>query len=219
MGTEAQRTRPLLTLAIACLQVSVVFGQVTRVEITSREPANSDQPVGRAGPYEILRGRVHGEVDPSDAHNAIIQDLQLAPRNARGKVAYVATFALAKPVDLAKASGVLVYQVVNRGNGTATPSADGHISLVSGWQGDVAPTATNQTIAVPIAKHSDGSPVTGPVIARFYNVAGGTNTVSIRLSSMSSGPPIYPPLSLDEATATLTMHAAETSSGVKTGTV
>jgi hypothetical protein len=200
MRTETQRMRPLLTLAaITCLQASLAFGQVTRVEIASREPANSGEPVGRAGPYEILRGRIHGEVDPTDAHNAIIHDLQLAPRNVRGKVEYVATFALAKPVDLTKASGMLVYQVVNRGNGTVTASADGHISLVSGWQGDVVPTATNQTIAVPIAKYPDGSPVTGPVIARFYNVAGGTNTVSIRLSSMSSGLPIYPPLSLDQA--------------------
>ena len=220
MRTDPRRMRRTLTLAaVACLQVSVAFGQVTRVEITSREPVNSGQPVGRAGPYEILRGRIHGEVDPTDAHNAIIQDLQLAPRNARGKVEYVATFALAKPVDLAKASGMLVYQIVNRGNGTVTASADGHISLVSGWQGDVVPTSTNQTIAVPIAKHPDGSPLTGAVLARFYNVPEGTNTVSIRLSSMNSGPPIYPPLSLDRATASLTMHAAETSGGVKTGSV
>ncbi len=88
---------------------------------------------------------------------------------------------------------MLVYQVVNRGNGHATASPDGDISLVSGWQGDVVPTATNQTIVVPVAKNKDGSPVTGPVIARFYNVAPGTNTVAIRLSSMGSAPPAYPP--------------------------
>src|SRR5437867_2013602 len=81
----------------------------------------------------------------------------------------------------------------------------GDISLVSGWQGDVAPTATNQTIVVPVAKNSDGSPVTGPVIARFYNVAAGTNTLPIRLSSMGAGPPAYPPATLDQGTATLTM--------------
>lgn len=220
MRTELLRMRRILTLAAAAyLHVSVASGQVTRVEIASREPASGGQPIGQAGPYEILRGRIHGEVDPTDAHNTIIQDLQLAPRNARGKVEYVATFALAKPIDLAKASGTLVYQVVNRGNGTVTSSADGHISLVSGWQGDVVPTSTNQTIAVPIAKHPDGSPVTGQVLARFYNVPAGTTTVPIRLTSMSGGPPIYPPLSLDHAPATLTLHAAETSSGVKTGSV
>ena len=34
-----------------------------------------------------------------------------------------------------------MYSVVNRGNGAAAASAEGHISLVSGWQGDVVPTA------------------------------------------------------------------------------
>ena len=85
----------------------------------------------------------------------------------------MATFALARPIDPAKASGVLIYQVVNRGNGDVAPNADGHIVLVSGWQGDVVPTAANQTIAVPIARHADGSPVTGPVLARFYDVPPG----------------------------------------------
>jgi hypothetical protein len=220
MRTEARRRRLVLMIAaVAWLPASAVFGQVTRLEISSSEPADNGRAVGPAGPYEILRGRVYGEVDPADSHNAIIQDLQLAPRNARGKIEYVATFALAKPVDLAKASGMLVYQVVNRGNGSVTPSADGHITLVSGWQGDVVPTSTNQTITVPIAKYADGSPVTGPVIARFYNVAGGTNTVSIRLGSMNSASPIYPPFPLDQSTATLTAYSAESSSGVKKGRV
>ena len=65
---------------------------------------------------------------------------------------------------------MLIYQVVNRGNGQATANAEGDISLVSGWQGDVIPTATNQTIAVPVARKKDGSPVTGRVIARFVDV-------------------------------------------------
>ena len=107
------------------------------------------QAVGAAGPYEIIRGRVHGEVDAADRRNAIIQDLALAPRNARGRVEYVATFALAKPVDLAKASGVLIYSVVNRGNGSPQASADGHVWLVSGWQGDLPPAPTSRRSPCP----------------------------------------------------------------------
>ena len=79
-----------------------------------------------------------------------------------------------KPVDLSKASGVLMYSVVNRGNGTATASAEGHISLVSGWQGDVVPTATNQTIQVPRAKNPDGSSITGPLVVRILDQSGTT---------------------------------------------
>lgn len=209
----------LVIFVLSILSASAAHAQVTRLEIVSREPFKGSQAVGEAGPYEIIRGKVHGEVDPADPRNRIIQDLELAPRNTRGRVEYVATFALAKPVDPARASGTLVYQVVNRGNGAPTAGPDGHISLVSGWQGDVAPTASNQTIVVPIARNRDGSALTGPVIARFYNVAAGTNTVPIRLSSMGNAPPPYLPADLEQRTASLTMHTSESSAGVKRGSV
>jgi hypothetical protein len=180
-------------------------------------PSGNDQPQGPAGPYEVIRGRVHGEVDPRDPHNRIIQDIDLAPRNARGRVEYVASFALARPVDRAKTSGVLIYQVVNRGNGDAAPNSDGDISLVSGWQGDVMPTGRNQTISVPVARHADGTPVTGPVLARFQNIPAATTTVPIRLSSMGAGPPAYPPAQLNDPAATLTVSTAESATGVRSG--
>ena len=194
--------------------------QVTRLEIESRTavaPLGNDQPQGPAGPYEVIRGRIHGEVDPKDPRNRIIQDIELAPRNARGRVEYVASFALARPVDRSKTSGVLIYQVVNRGNGDATPNSEGDISLVSGWQGDVTPSGRNQTIAVPVARHADGTPVTGPVLARFQNIPPATTTVAIRLSSMGAGPPAYPPAELNEPAATLTVSTGESAVGVKSG--
>lgn len=194
--------------AAALLCAAPVSAQVVRLEITSREPMNAGAPAGAAGPFELIRGRIHGEVDPKDPHNAIIQDLDLAPRNARGKVEYVATFALAKPVDLAKASRVLLYHVVNRGNGQATANAEGDITLVSGWQGDVIPTATNQTIAVPVARRKDGTAVTGRVIARFFNLPDGVRSAPIRLASLGTPQP-YPPANLAEAGATLTWHTRE----------
>jgi len=189
--------------------------QVTRVEVVSREAMHEGQSVGDAGPYEMLRGRVHGEVDPDDPRNHIIQDIERAPTNERGNVEYVATFSLAKPRDPGKASRMLVYQVVNRGNGDVTASAHGHISLVSGWQGDLDPTPTTQTLVVPTATHEDGSAITGPVLARFFDI-GDTNTAPIRLNSMGNGGPSAP-ASLNEAAATLTTATSETTTGVKGG--
>ena len=188
--------------------------QVTRIEIVTRTPV-AGGPFGNAGAYENLRGRIYGEVDPADRRNRIIQDLELALRNQRGKVDYVATFSLMKPVDGAKASGVLMYSVVNRGNGDATPDAFGHISLVSGWQGDVEPTAANQTIRVPVARNTDGSDVTGPVLARFSDVPAGTNTMAIQIGSL--GTAFYPPVALDSSKARLTAHSSETIDGRKGG--
>jgi hypothetical protein len=201
--------------AMACLvRTSEAFSQVVQLEVLTHAAA---QATGAAGPYEVLRGRIHGEVDPADPRNRIIQDLDLAPKNARGRVEYIATFALAKPVNLAGASGVLMYMVVNRGNGGVNADPDGHIWLVSGWQGDVAPTSNNQTIQVPVARNTDGSPVTGLVLARFTNVPSGTNTVGIRLSSMGPSSPVYPPATLDQTNAVLTTAAAENARGGKSG--
>src|SRR3954463_1162031 len=89
--------------------------QITRIEITSRTTA-SEPAFGAVGSYDVIKGRAYGELDPADRRNAIIQDLQLAPRNVRGRVPYVTTFTLARPSDASKASGVLMYSVVNRGN-------------------------------------------------------------------------------------------------------
>src|ERR1700748_1284467 len=89
------------------------------------------------GGYELLQGHYTGALDPNNKHNAIINDLKLTPRNKQGRIEYYATFAIAKPVDMGKASGLLVYDVANRGRGRAANLGDGHVNVVSGWQGDV----------------------------------------------------------------------------------
>src|SRR5438034_1074974 len=49
-------------------------------------PNLPNSPNVGAGPYEHIFGLIHGELDPNDPKNAIITDIKLAPRNARGKV-------------------------------------------------------------------------------------------------------------------------------------
>ena len=128
--------------------------------------------------YERLTGHFYGELDPKNALNAVINDILLAPRNARGHVEYSATFTLLRPVDSSKVSGVLWYEVPNRGNSPLNPrpSLDaltaGHILVSSGWQGDLAPRAGAETITVPVARNADGSSITGPVLYRISNVRG-----------------------------------------------
>src|SRR5882724_9244959 len=117
-----------------------LHARVTRIVVEHREsPAFGGRSFGKAGQYETLTGHFFGELDPKDSRNAIINDILLAPRNARGMVEYSATFALTKPADMSKASGVLYYLVPNRGNGAPTAYDEGHVSLVSGWQGDLLP--------------------------------------------------------------------------------
>ena len=189
--------------------------RVTRVVVDQKQsPAYEGKPFGQIGQYEILTGRVFGELDPKAAPNRIITDIEFAPRNARGMVEYVATFMLVKPVDLAKSNGVLLYAVANRGNRITTnaysvtgESGDefllkrGYIILHSGWQGDLTPRQGSETISVPIARNPDGSSITGTVLARFSNMPAGTNTLPL--------PAAHEVASLDTGKAILTRRASE----------
>jgi hypothetical protein len=165
------------------LSVGVISldARVTRIVVEHREsPAYGGKIFGKAGQYELLSGHFTGELDPKDPHNTIINDILLAVRNARGMVEYTGTFAIAKPLDMSKASSVLMYSVPNRGNGAPAADADGHISVVSGWQGDLAPRPNAQTIVVPIARNADGSPITGPMTAVFIDSPAGAHTLALR---------------------------------------
>jgi hypothetical protein len=210
-----KRTLAFVAVGFMC---SVALGEarVTRIEILKVEPVPAAQVNGAAVPaYERISGRFYGELDPRDPKNALISDIQLASKNARGMVEYVGTFSLMKPADTFRMSGMLIYSVVNRGNGSASASAEGHVSLVSGWQGDVIPSATNQTIHVPRAKNSDGSSITGPFVIRLTGVTGTTATLIMPRGT----PTLYPPATLDTAAASLVSAVAETPMGAKSGVV
>jgi len=124
------------------------------------------------GGYELLEGHFSGALDPNGKHNAIINDIKLAPKNAAGRVEYTATFAIARPTGAA--SGVLVYDVSNRGRGAATALGDGHINVLSGWQADLDDKPGIQRIDLPSA------PVTGPVTVRFMDMPAGTTTMLVK---------------------------------------
>jgi hypothetical protein len=162
---------------------------LTRIEIETRQPAPAKDD---AAPYEILLGRFYGELDPAAPVNAIITDLGLAPVNARGRVEYSASFAIAKPVDLSRASGVALYDVPNRGTGWMgfgpdgsvllnhmEADVDGHIRIVSGWQGDMPPVPGFQTATVPVATGPDGASLTGPVLVRLADMPSGAVTLPL----------------------------------------
>ena len=181
--------------------------RVVRVVVENRE--SPDYAKG----YERLSGHFFGELDPSDAPNAIINDIRLAPKNPRGKVEYSATFTLFRPVDAAKASGVLWYEVPNRGNSPLNPRpaadalAAGHIVVSSGWQGDLAPRPGLETISVPVAHNPDGSSIEGPVLARLTNLPAGSKTAS--LESGFAALRYQRPVTLDTRRAMLTMQASD----------
>src|SRR5262245_42737310 len=91
-------THIFLALGGVIFLTAPAHARTVRIVIERREsPAYKGQPFKDAGPYERLTGHAYGELDPKDPLNAVITDIQLAPRNARGMVEYAATFTMAKP--------------------------------------------------------------------------------------------------------------------------
>jgi len=92
---------------------TTVDARVTRIVIDQTLPMPAGSPAAGIA-YEQVAGRAFGELDPKLPGNAIIQDIELA-KDADGKVRYVASFVIYKPVDMSKASGLLWHDVPNRG--------------------------------------------------------------------------------------------------------
>ncbi|MEY2926033.1 MAG: hypothetical protein RL367_510, partial [Pseudomonadota bacterium] len=187
--------RLLLAALAATLIAQPTQARLKRITVETVKPL----PV-RDGqiPFEMVTGSFAGDLDPADPHNRVITDLGKAPRNAARRVVYSATFALTRPVDISKASGLLSYGVPNRGGLTTVgANQDGHIEVMSGWQGDIPPGNGRQTATVPVAQG-----VTGPVLARFTDVA--ASTKSLKLTGGFAVPtPLPLPVSLDTTKARL----------------
>ncbi len=198
---------------------ATVEARITRIQITNREsPTFGGASFGDVGQFEKLTGTAYGEVDPDHPLNAIIQDIDLAPRNARGMVEYSTDLYILKPLDLAKGNRMLFYFVVNRGNGgipfnVGVPAGNdpvsagdgfiqnlGYTLIKSGWQADVLPGTSRMTMQVPIARSPDGSSITGDVRAEFI-VAVATTTLNLSSGTFTGlTHASYPTVSTDNTT-------------------
>jgi hypothetical protein len=217
---------PLASLAVAAamsgptpVAASGPPAGITRLEITSVErPTFDGRTFGRAGAYEKLRGRAYGEIDPDDPRNAVITDLKLAPRNARGRVEYSMDVYILKPVELARGNHKLFFEVNNRGlkyfgalnqsTGGNDPKTAGEAgggflfeqgySLAwSGWDPTAPAGGDNLQIAAPAAKAPGGGAITGPAFESLSFDEAVTHPAALT----------YPAASLDKGAAKLTVRA------------
>ncbi|PWT89332.1 MAG: hypothetical protein C5B56_07300 [Proteobacteria bacterium] len=207
-----------LSVAIVPLATAGLIGtadaKITRVEVAKTTPAFEGATFGAVGAYEQIDGTAYGELDPRDPLNALVQDIERAPRNARGMVEYSMGISILKPVDMSKGNRTLLYETVNRGRknlpflniggeeakaGDGFLQREGYTQAWSGWEGDIT---TGLRIVLPIATNPDGSPITGRVRAE-YILAAPTATVNV------TAPPAYEAASLDNAGAILTRRVHE----------
>ncbi len=221
--TAAARINGFMRVTFACVLMAAcaaapAHARVKKIQITTKEsPTFGGYSWPGVGQYEKIVGKAFGELDPNDSKNAAIVDLQLAPRNANGKVDYSFDFYILKPLDLAKGNHKMLYEPPNRGRKTITalnrgvggndPGAvkdasilansflmpQGYSISFSGWDSSAGTSTAdfNATITLPIARNPDGSSITGP--SYEYIVSSGT---SYALT--------YAAATLDKSKATLT---------------
>lgn len=187
--------------------------EVTRVEIASRAD------LGASG-YEKITGTLHFAVDPQKAVNRVIADLDLAPRNASGRVEFKADLYILKPKDPRSGNGAALLEVSNRGGrgmlsgfnrgATADPATEadlgdrflmreGFTLVWVGWEFDVPRAPRLLGIDVPVATDA-GKPISGVVQARFTLDAPAAEFTVADLAA-------YPPSDPAGADARLTVRA------------
>ena len=195
----------------ACTLVSVGFvlasgvvlpakARVVRFVVEERVPFAPGVQWGTAGEYERLKGTAYMEVDPRDPLNALIVNLDKAPRNAHGKVEFSSPFLILKPVDMTRGNRKIWYGINNRGtcvelairafpfiaaNCNPLTAADvgannqilqmGFATVDAGWHGDGVPNPNLLFPTFPVAKQPNGSSIVGPLRLE-YQVGAATFT-------------------------------------------
>jgi Alpha/beta hydrolase domain len=173
---------------LTCLFIQSCQARVVRFVVEQTRSFADGMSFGDVGPYQRLDGTAYMEVDPRDPLNAVIVDLDKAPRNAKGLVEFSAPFFILKPTDLSRGNHKLFYEINNRGNKqtlgyfnyvpagindpiTVADAGDGFLMRLgytivdAGWQGDVANLPGSNVLFpnLPIAAQPDESPITTAV--------------------------------------------------------
>lgn len=210
---------------------SLAEARVVRIVVEQKRVFADGKAFGSVGPYERLDGIVHMEVDPADPLNAVIVNLDKAPKNAKGLVEFSSPFFMLKPVDMSKGNGKILYGVNNRGNKlesglrwnyklatnnplTTADAGDGWLMRLgytvvdAGWQGDVDPGNHRLSPTLPVAVDANGRPIVAPIRVEFSDrEIPQAGTFSLPLKGSANFKP-YPTADLNPAKATLTVRSA-----------
>ena len=180
--------RVVLILMFLVFAAGRAQAEMTRVEIRSTTDALGGRSFGSVGAYELLKGTIFFAVDPANASNRVIADLDKAPKNAQGRVEFSSDLFIIRPKDRSKGNGVLFFDVVNRGNksllsvfsrgtratdfttesefGDAWLLTQGYTLVFVGWQFDIAAGKTLVGFTAPTATER-GAPIKGWVRMPF----------------------------------------------------
>jgi hypothetical protein len=160
---------------------SPALSEVIRFEVLESVPAFQGRSFEGVGTYLRVTGRATIAVDPTDPRNAVIADIERAPRNAQGRVEATADVVVLRPADPARGNGTLLVDVPNRGtklapqlfDDVAQPGAtraeqaadagigflhrQGYAMAWIGWQADIPSRPNQLAMTAPVL-----TGITGP---------------------------------------------------------
>ncbi|WP_085591588.1 alpha/beta hydrolase domain-containing protein [Thalassospira sp. MCCC 1A01428] len=189
--------------------------RVTNFEITAKSTAFEGMPFPAIGTYDRIDAKATFAVDPNSPRVANIVDIDKVPVNQQGEIVFSTEVSILQPTDANKKSGLLFYEVPNRGRNLsfmllnrsassdipakAGDAGDGFLMLRgdtvvwSGWQSDLPASAIN--LDLPVLED-----ITGPSREQFIFDKPGTT---------GKGTLTYPAADLDPTKATLTVRENE----------
>jgi hypothetical protein len=193
---------------------SVAQARITQITISTRGTAFGGYSFPGVGQYEFITGFATGEVNPNSPQNAVITDIQRAPKNGNGNVVYQHNFYILKPLDLSKGNHKMMYEPPNRGgktyqtlNNTPTGTNDpaaltdpavladsflwtrGYTTVWSGWENNLGPlTGLTATAVLPVATGLNGATLTGPGY-EYIVTSAATYTLAYPAATSNQGPP------------------------------
>ncbi len=224
------QARILVRVLFAALAFTAAAGhaRVTEITIAAIEPFADGAKFGDTGAYERVRGTFKGELDPADARNRVIVNLDKAPRNSRGRVEYEADFFMLRPADAARGNRGILYDVTNRGRkyihwrlmdakpASAASANDprtledagnglflrrGYTIVWSGWDPE-APHGNNGMAMKAVVAMDGGKPIVRTIRDELVNGTRSAQRETFRLS--------YEAATLDPTQAKLTVRRGET---------
>jgi hypothetical protein len=178
--------------------------KLTEINVLSVEPFADGAAFGDSGAYERVRGTYRGELDPSDPRNKVIVNLDKAPKNSAGRVEYEADFYILRPVDPARGSHKMLFDVTNRGRqyvhwvfgdsrtvrndpralediGNGLVLRRGYVIVSNGWDPG-APRANGGLAMKPVIATNGGAPIVRVIREELQNGTRGAQRETFRLT-------------------------------------
>jgi hypothetical protein len=211
-------------LCALVLAAGPATARLTEISVTAVEPFADGMAFGDTGAYERVKGTFKGELDPADPRNQVIVNLDKAPRNAAGRVEYEADFYIMRPVDPARGSRKILYDVTNRGRqyahwlfgdvlkirndprtledaGTGLIFRRGYTIVWSGWDPD-APRSNAGLAMKPVIAMNGAAPIVRVIRDELMSGGRGPQRKTFRLTHEAA--------TLEQSQARLTVRRAET---------